>query len=277
MARKYYSSRKQSKRITADELHTRLVSLFQLFRDKDFFKEKTGLTEHEFPKSLSHEAVIFLGIEPFPLEHWLNQDKTEGNIFDVIEFLYDRISQPIGWGQFQTETGFNYSDYESYDEFKGKTEFRTAANVFLSDWDEGFELDEDGEIRRLGSAGIQFILTSEIVSFDKRNVDDKVRQAVSKWRSRHRTLEDMKEAVRLLADVFEFLKDAKQLSQALDAKDSSDIFNIANNFSIRHHNQQQKANYDPFIWYSWMFHFYLATYHATIRLIQKKQVKQLGT
>ena len=220
--------------------------------------------------------MIFLGIEPFPLERWTNQDKTDARVFDVIEFLYDRVSRPIGWAQFQGETGFNYSDYEYYDEAAGKLEFRTTANVFLSDCGEGFELDEDGEVRRLGSAGIQLILTSEIVPFDKQNVDDKVLLAISKWRSRHRTLEDMKEAVRLLADVFEFLKDAKQLSQALDAKDSSDIFNIANNFSIRHHNQQQKSNYDPFIWYSWMFHFYLATYHATIRLIQKKQMKQVG-
>ena len=28
-------------------------------------------------------------------------------------------------------------------------------------------------------------------------------------------------------------------------------------------------NYDNKVWYSWMFHFYLATYHAVIRLLKK--------
>ena len=43
--------------------------------------------------------------------------------------------------------------------------------------------------------------------------------------------------------------------------------NIANNFSLRHHNSDQIQNYDQDIWYSWIFHFYLAKYHAVIRLI----------
>ena len=42
-----------------------------------------------------------------------------------------------------------------------------------------------------------------------------------------------------------------------------------NNFSIRHHDPSQKRGYDENIWYSWIFHFYLATYHAVIRLLQK--------
>jgi len=49
------------------------------------------------------------------------------------------------------------------------------------------------------------------------------------------------------------------------------IFDLANNFAIRHHNPTQKSNYDKTIWYSWMFHFYLATYHAVIRLLIKKE------
>lgn len=48
-----------------------------------------------------------------------------------------------------------------------------------------------------------------------------------------------------------------------------DLFNIANNFGIRHYNKEQKTNYDQNIWLSWMFHFYLATLHASLRLIEK--------
>lgn len=56
-------------------------------------------------------------------------------------------------------------------------------------------------------------------------------------------------------------------------KDESDLFKLANCFAIRHHEQAQKTNYDRAIWYNWMFHFYLATYHATIRLLLKSEAK----
>ena len=66
-------------------------------------------------------------------------------------------------------------------------------------------------------------------------------------------------------------KKTKSLEKILDRKDDSAIFEIANNFAIRHHNPQQKTNYDQSIWYAWMFHFYLATYHAAIRLLIKHE------
>ena len=84
-------------------------------------------------------------------------------------------------------------------------------------------------------------------------------------------LTEKREAIRELADVFEWLKKTKGLATVLDGKDESAIFDLANNFGIRHHNPNQKANYDRAIWYSWIFHFYLATYHAAVRLLIKKE------
>jgi hypothetical protein len=270
MTRSYYSSRKHSKNLSINDLHSRLVALFNFFREKDYFKEKTSLTANYFPDSLKHEAAIFLAIEPFPLERWPHNDKTEDHIFDMLEFLYDRVSKPGVYVEFIGSTGGSFTDYDSYNEQAGKDEFKNAANAILIDWKAGFELSSEGNIRALGSAGLQYIFDAEVLPFDQENVDDKVLLAISKWRSRHRSIVDMKESVRLLADVFEYLKKSSQLNLALDGKDSSDLFNIANNFAIRHHDPKQKSNYDPFIWYSWMFHFYLATYHASIRLIYKK-------
>ncbi len=270
MTRRYYSSRKQPKNLTAKDLHSRLIALFEFFREKDYFKEKTSLTSQYFPDSLKHEAAIFLGIRPFPLSNWLDSDMTEDHIFDMFEFLYDRVSKPGEYVEFIGATGGSFTDYASYDELAGKDHFRASANAILADWKSGFELTHEGDIRTLGSSGLQYIFDADILKFDEENVETKVRKALSKWRSRHRSVDDMKEAVRLLADVFEFLQKSNHLKVALDTKDSSDLFNIANNFAIRHHNAKQKSNYDPFIWYSWMFHFYLATYHASIRLIYKR-------
>ena len=83
--------------------------------------------------------------------------------------------------------------------------------------------------------------------------------------------QDICEAVRSLADCLEYLR--KDIEKVIAKKDDADLFNIANNFGIRHHNDKQKTNYESAIWLSWMFYFYLATIHACIRLINKKTDK----
>ena len=76
-----------------------------------------------------------------------------------------------------------------------------------------------------------------------------------------------------MADVFEWLQKSKRLEKALSKKDESDLFHIANEFGIRHHNPKQKTDYDPDIWYPWIFHFYLATFHAVSRLLMRQNKK----
>jgi hypothetical protein len=57
----------------------------------------------------------------------------------------------------------------------------------------------------------------------------------------------------------------------LEEEDEKNIFNIANNFGIRHHNPNQKTKYDNSIWFSWIFYYYLATIHALIRVVNKAE------
>ena len=72
--------------------------------------------------------------------------------------------------------------------------------------------------------------------------------------------------------MLEFMR--PKLRDVLPSKDEADLFNLANNFGIRHHNEKQKTVYDTAIWYSWMFYYYLATLHACIRLLQKKEQRE---
>jgi hypothetical protein len=245
-----------------------------MFREKDFFKAKAGIGRwgHNSADEIKYRAAISLKFELFPISEWQQKDITEDHVFDAIEFLYDHVSKPGELVDMTTDTGFNYTDYESYDERAGQAEFRAIANTFLADYGSGFELTKDGVILALGTDGLQHILDAEIIAYDEANVDSKVRNAIAKWRNRHLSLSEKKEAIRELADVFEWLKKTKGLDSVLDGKDESAIFDIANNFGIRHHNPKQKTNYDPAIWYSWIFHFYLATYHAAIRLLIKKEM-----
>jgi hypothetical protein len=74
-------------------------------------------------------------------------------------------------------------------------------------------------------------------------------------------------AVRMLADTFEVLR--PKLKGVITTKDEGDLFNIANNFAIRHSNEKQRTQYDRSLWLSWMFYFYLATLHFALRRLQK--------
>jgi hypothetical protein len=269
--RRYYSSRTKPSSLTVDELYVKLRNLYLMFRDKDYFTEKAGITEHDFPNEIKYKAALALKFKLFPITEWASEEITEDHIFDALEFLYDHVSKPIGWSEKRTSDGEYFWSYDSFDDAAGRQEFRENVNLFLADYKASFELTDEGIILALGTGGLQHILNAEIVSYDEVNVDNRVRDAIAKWRNRHLSITEKREAIRELADVFEWLKKTKNLTTILDRKDEALIFQLANNFGIRHHNPDQKNNYDPAIWYPWMFHFYLATYHAAIRLLIRKE------
>jgi hypothetical protein len=271
MARRYYSSRNRQAPLTLAELHWKLQNLYLLFRDQDYFKCKARITKSDLPEEIKHAAAVALTFQPFPVTDWREDDVTEDHIFDVLEFLFDHVSKPGEIVDMTTDTGWNYSDYGTYDDEAGQKEFREQANAFLCDYGPGFELSKEGTVLALGTQGLQHILDAEIVPYDEANVDSKVRRAILKWRNRRLSVAEKKEAIREIADVFEWLKKTRGLEHVLDKKDDAAIFELANKFAIRHHNPQQETNYDRNIWYAWMFHFYLATYHAAIRLLIKSE------
>ena len=271
MVRRYYSSRNNPRNLTLEELYWKFQNLYLLFRDRDYFKEKAGMTKTDLPDAIKQEAAVALTFQPFPMTKWAQEQVTEDHIFDALEFLYDHVSKPGEWVELTSETGWNHWGYDGYNEETGREELRDKANDFLCDYKNGYQMTKDGTILARGEHGLQHILDAEIVPYDGANVDSKVSNAIRKWRNRHLSLGEKKEAIRELADVFEWLKKTKGLDKGLDGKDESCLFDIANSFAIRHHNPKQKTNYDRNIWYSWMFHFYLATYHAAIRLLIKAE------
>ena len=80
-------------------------------------------------------------------------------------------------------------------------------------------------------------------------------------------MDDRQESIRELVDVLEYLR--PKAKEYLDSQDESDLFNIANNFGIRHHNERQKNKYDIAIWHSWMFYHYLSTIHTLLQIIKR--------
>ena len=197
---------------------------------------------------------------------------SEDDLFDVIEFLYDNVSEPIGGGSCGACGRWHYFQFN---EQNGRSQFRTKINDLICVYKGGYELSNEGEIFTAPDYELRPLLQEPLPEYDEQNVNNRVNIAILKFRSRHSTVDDKHSAVRDLADVLEFLR--PKLKEVLSKKDESDLFNIANNFAIRHHNDQQKTDYDRIIWHDWMFYFYLSTLHTAIKLIKKQEESQNST
>jgi len=276
--RKYYSTRigKNPDASLYDlPILLRLFSDFYLeFLNKDYFQEDFGyLCEDagEVSGKLGSdiEAQMFRAIRKPDL--WPIQQKfksySEDDLFDVIEFLYDHVSKPID-GYFHSYNACGYH-YDTFDKKTGQQEFRDNISQILCDYKEGYELSDNGEILESPEQGLENLFAASLPTHDPDNVEQRVQAAILKFRLYRSSLEDRRNAIRDLADVLEYLR--PQLETVITKKDDGDLFDIANNFGIRHHNKKQKQDYDKAIWYSWMFYYYLATIHACLRLIKKAE------
>ena len=187
----------------------------------------------------------------------------EDDLFDMIEFLCQIVSKPIdgtmhSWGN----CGMHW---ETFNKTEGQKEYRERVNRMLSLYERKFELSASGEVLLKAEAGFDRIFDADLPTSDPK-IRDRVDAAVLRFRRHSSTLDDRRQAVRDLADVFEYLR--PKVKAILTTKDESDLFNIANNFGIRHHNELQKTSYDA-TWLNWMFYFYLATVHTLVRKIGK--------
>lgn len=276
--RRYYSVRSGKNagavQLTFDQLRTQFASAYDHFNRADYFQEYFGYwcvdSENVAGKlGTNIEGQFLRRLRKDDL--WPVREKvahySEDDLFDVIEFLYDHISKPLE-GHFHSYGGCG-THYYTFDRDAGRVEFRDELNDFLRDYGEGYELSVDGEILTVGQPGLATLEAAELPRFDPENVESRVASAVRKFRRYRSSSQDRRDAIRDLADVLEFLR--PKLKVVLAVKDEADLFNIANNFAIRHHDEKQKGKYDKAIWYSWMFYFYLATIHAGLRMLTKAQ------
>jgi len=239
--------------------------IYGRFSEKEYFEEAFGYyrlgTQGAAGKlGRDIEAHILRATgkpDLWPIEE-RHKSYSEDDLFDVIEFLYDCVSERD-----------RRSPLTSYSTYRGRQAFRDEINSLLCDYGDGYELSEDGEILSLGAKEMRPLLEQELSEYDPENVDSRVEAAVRKFRHHTASAEDKREAVRQLADVFEFLR--PKLKRVLPSKDEGDLFNIANNFAIRHHNPAQKTQYDEGIWLDWIFYCYLNTIHVSVNLLKRAE------
>jgi hypothetical protein len=193
---------------------------------------------------------------------------TEDDFLDVIEFLYQYVSKPID-GTMHSYNGCGMH-WEAFNKREGQDLFREKINAVLGHYKNKFELSQSGEVLHKPEEGFEQIFNADVPSKDS-NIVGRINAATNNFRRHGSSIDDRRQAVRDLADVLEYLK--PQVQELLTNKDEKDLFNIANNFGIRHHNDKQKTSYDAAIWLSWMFYFYLSTIHVVLRKIEHDKSK----
>ncbi|MEJ6979424.1 hypothetical protein WG906_03125 [Pedobacter sp. P351] len=274
--RNYYSVRTgkitPDQQVNFDVLKKIFSVTYNKLNSEGYFQKYFGVdcSDGYMPGELGEEieAMMFVNLRKdnlYPINKNL-PNYTEDDFFDVIEFLHDHCSKGLN-GHYHNWNNCGYH-YEEFNDLEGQRHFRELLNPILKEYLDGFEISENGEILILSDSGLSNLFEADIPTNDKENISKKINSAINKFRRHKSTLDDRREAIRELADVLEFLRPT--IKAHLNKKDENDIFNIANNFGIRHHNKDQQTEYDKAIWYSWIFYYYLATLHAVLRMTNKK-------
>lgn len=276
--RKYYSVRtgknREIQKINLEMLKRLFLGIYRDLQDQFYFQEALGYNcvDAGFVPGITGrdtEMYVFRKLRKSGL--WPIEEKivnySEEDLFDIIELVFDLISKPIGGSYHQYgNCGWHYS---TFDKKTGQSEFLNQINPQLNDYTEGYELSPDGEILLKGGPGLHELLATEIPEYDPKNVNEKVKYAVLKFRRHRASTEEKKEAVRILADVLEFLR--PEIRKLPLRKDEGELFHIANEFGIRHHKPGQKTEYDQDVYLEWIFYSYLSTINLAIQIIQSHQ------
>lgn len=276
--RRYYHQRsgaQQAPKLDLDAVKKLLGTSYALFSSRDYFQEALGyhcVDAGVVPGSCGEDVAGWILVNAwlesvYPFGEQIPSFE-EPTLFATIELLWDLVSAPLKDGSYHHTYNACGWHYAKFDKALGQREWRSNVNKILEFYGEGFELSNSGEVQRLGEPGLAEIMTATVpTSANQENVE-KIADAVRRFRSGRSSRKDRQDAVEDLVKVLEFFR--PQVKQHMFRKDEDRLFEIANEFSLRHHNQRQKTDYDP-AWLSWMFYLYLATIHLVLRLIEREQ------
>jgi hypothetical protein len=287
--RQYFSERHgrgpKAEPVPFETLRRLVISVFDNLRDQGYMQEAFGIecvdgdsdgTLGSDPHSYFLRVLMREGIWPYwyieggfmpdappemfdaPFESW-----DADTLFDVVEVMHDLVSKPLeGHHHSFNDCGWHYS---TFDRTAGQDEFRREMNGVLRLADPPYELNDMGHIVEVAPEEFRQLLAAPVPPGTEHDlITSRVDAATARFRARGASIDDRRHAVRDLADVLEALR--SDMKDVMLAKDESELFNIANNFAIRHNHRQQRGDYDRTTWLRWVFYVYLATIHAVLRV-----------
>jgi hypothetical protein len=234
------------------------LDTYTYFEDRGYFRLAfVGYKNKPRLMKPSPEAFLFHHIgnkKVFPIDEFAhNFDKV--TLFTLIEILHQYIWKIEEFDDF---------DYFGEDTNTAQEEFRNEINKFLIHLEDGYLLSDNGYIINLPEDGLGNLISSDLPPQTSDTVTEQVETAIKMFFKYDSNLEEKRKSINILADILEPYRE--ELKSYTTDKHDTMIFGIVNNYGIRHNNLKQKENYEKPVWYEWMFHYYLSTVHAVLKL-----------
>jgi hypothetical protein len=156
---------------------------------------------------------------------------------------------------------------------RGRACMRELVDPALELLEPPLRLTEDGTIVGRLSEQLDSLADKPLPEdLDTSDIDAPVHDAVARYRRRDATDGDRQSACVTLAGVLERLQKVTGETKVLLSKDEDRLFEIANQFALRHNNADQRSDYElgPFL--EWVFHCQLATIQLCVRLGSRSRV-----
>ncbi len=196
------------------------------------------------------------------VENW-----DEDTLLDLVELFDELVARPRRrWWHAWNECGWHWSEYSTV---AGQRLYRWWINRLLGQTELGYELATDGEdagrlVATVPDARADLV---EAMARTTSSAGDQVRHAVALFRARDASEQDKRSAVIALAGVLEERRIL--LQESLFRRDERSLFQIANEYGLRHQQEGQKSDYDP-AFLDWVFWWYLATIELTDRVLARQ-------
>ncbi|HET9655237.1 MAG TPA: hypothetical protein VFP72_07775, partial [Kineosporiaceae bacterium] len=192
---------------------------------------------------------------------------TEPVFYDLIEAMHDLVARPRRrvWHGFHEEW-----DFDDFTRAPAQAVYRWRVNELLARSELDLRIAADGEdtgflVHTTGDNRDQLVAT--VLTTPDPQDKPEVTHAIGLFRARAASREDKRSAVVVLARVLEDRR--KLLKVELLRKDEGALFQIANEFDLRHRRADQRSEYDE-AYLDWVFWWYLATIELTDRLLARQ-------
>lgn len=272
--KKYYEERNglltKPMKLSLANLRDMFYSTYSYFYKKGAFnaayagvyEETDGVTKQIISPTMSPSPDVYFAVRTHEKDAWLIDDKyctySENTLFTIIEILYDHI------GVYNSETNkIVRVDFQS--------EYVEHVNNLLKFYSEGYYLEPTkGFIMKIPNVALE-----EQLKCDGKNIPDdifeRMRSASQSFYRYDSDMETKKKAICTLADILENIREPlkETLNQEYQVnKNAHDklIFDIVNNFNIRHDKAGQYTGYSRDIWYEWAMQYYMSVIIAYYKL-----------
>lgn len=273
--KKYYAERKglieQNLKLNLKQLLDFFYDLYTYFQKKDYFRYAVyGIYENGkqiYSPCLAPSPEVYFAIQlqsgkVYPIEEYYERYKKE-TLFSVIEILYDCIAY------------YNFEEHILIRDAPRK-EYCEHINNILRFYENGYYLEpQNGFVMEMPNVALK-----EQLAYDGSDMEDTIYQklcAASEMFYRFGSSEEMKQkAINILADILENVRiDVKNILNEEYEVNKNDhdsmIFQIVNQFNIRHNNEKQMKDYSKEIWYEWMMQYYTSVIIAYYKLKKKRE------